>query len=282
MTSLQPVLKQKLALLQNNLRKAGRVCIAFSGGVDSTFLLKVAIDTLGDDCLAVIADGAMMPRSEFNESLALAGSLKAGLITVPVKIFELSGFYENSRLRCYYCKKHIFSAIRKTSINHGYTILLDGTNIDDLHDDRPGLKALEELSVISPLADAGLTKTEIRLLSAHYGLPTAYKPSMACMATRIPPGTAITPEALKTVETGEEALKALKLSQYRLRLSGSDAKIECGLEDFQKIINSRVNLVKTLKGLGITNIALNLKAYGESSPVNRTPEYCKTAERRNP
>lgn len=259
---------QKLEFLQNYLKKAGRVCIAFSGGVDSTFLLKTAVDILGDNCLAIIADGAMMPRSEFNESISLANSLKAEVITIPVNIFTLPEFYENSPMRCYYCKKHIFSEIRTISINNGYKILLDGTNFDDLHDERPGLKALEELSVVSPLADAGLTKKEIRLLSAYYGLPTSDKPSMACMATRIPHGLTITPEALRTVEAGEEILKSLNLSQYRLRMTGADAVIECGMTDFQKIIDNRIILVRKLKGLGIINVSLNLKAYGESSSAD--------------
>lgn len=259
---LTSTLEEKLLLLKQKINAFPKVSIAFSGGVDSTLLLKVAVEVLGDNVLPITVNGAMLPRSEFNEAQALAKQIGAAPLVLEADVFSLENFVKNPADRCYHCKKFIFTQIKNAALDHGYDVILDGSNLDDMKDYRPGIKALGELGVFSPLKESGLTKQDIRDISAYYGLPTATKPAMACLATRIPANTTITPEALAAVEVGEDYLKSLGLSQYRLRLLGDMAKIECEPKDFTAVIENRLTLIETLKNLGIKTITLDLAGYG--------------------
>lgn len=260
-TILTPVLAEKLVVLKDNIKRFPKVSIAFSGGVDSTLLLQVAVSVLGDAVLPITVNGAMLPRSEFAEAQALAKAIGAIPLVLEADVFALENFVKNPTDRCYHCKKFIFTQIKDAALVNGYEVILDGSNLDDMKDYRPGIKALGELGVFSPLKESGLTKQDIRDLSAYYGLPTATKPAMACLATRIPTNTPITPAALAAIEAGEDFLKSLGLSQYRLRLLGDTAKIECDPDDFTTIIDNRLALIATLKNLGIKSITLDLAGY---------------------
>lgn len=260
--SLSPALQKKLTTLQVKIKELNRVCVAFSGGVDSTLLLKVAFDVLGNDAMAITVNGAMLPDSEFFEAQALAKDIGVTPQVIDADVFSLEKFVNNPSDRCYYCKTFIFTQIKNAAIENGWKIILDGSNLDDVKDYRPGIRALGELGIYSPLKDSNLTKQDIRDLSAYFGLATAAKPSMACLATRIPTNTPITPAALKCVELGEDYLKTLGLTQYRLRLFGDAAKIECDPKDFETIIANRQNLVATLKDLGVKTVTLDLAGYG--------------------
>lgn len=259
---LSPVLSEKLIALKKNIQRFPKVSIAFSGGVDSTLLLKVAVDVLGDNVLPITVNGAMLPSSEFAAAQALAKTIGAVPLVIEADVFSLENFVKNATDRCYHCKKFIFTQIKAAARANCYEVILDGSNLDDLKDYRPGIKALAELNVFSPLTESGLTKQDIRDLSAYYGLSTATKPAMACLATRIPTNTPITPEALTAIEAGEDFLKSLGLSQYRLRLLGDTAKIESDPSDFPAVIENRLALIATLKNLGIKTITLDLAGYG--------------------
>nr|WP_320025262.1 ATP-dependent sacrificial sulfur transferase LarE [uncultured Acetobacterium sp.] len=261
-TTLSPILSEKLATLKHNICRFPKVSIAFSGGVDSTLLLQVAVEVLGQNVLPITVNGAMLPRSEFAEAQALAKAIGATPLVLEADVFTLENFVKNPADRCYHCKKFIFTQIKNAAMDNGYDVILDGSNLDDMKDYRPGIKALGELGVFSPLKESGLTKQDIRDISAYYGLPTATKPAMACLATRIPTNTAITPAALAAIEAGEDYLKSLGLSQYRLRLLGDTAKIECAPKDFNAVIKNRLTLIETLKNLGIKTITLDLAGYG--------------------
>lgn len=258
---LSPVLAEKLVTLKDNITRFPKVSIAFSGGVDSTLLLQVAVDVLGGNVLPITVNGAMLPGSEFSEAQALAKAIGAKPLVIEADVFSLPDFIANSSDRCYHCKKFIFNQIKDAAQVSGYEVILDGSNLDDMKDYRPGIKALAELGVFSPLKESGLTKQDIRDLSAYYNLPTATKPAMACLATRIPTNTPITPAALAAIEAGEDFLKSLGLSQYRLRLLGNTAKIECDPGDFTAVIENRLTLIATLKNLGIKTITLDLAGY---------------------
>ncbi|KNZ40666.1 ATP-dependent sacrificial sulfur transferase LarE [Acetobacterium bakii] len=261
-TRLSPELQVKLIMLQNKIKGLNKVCVAFSGGVDSTLLLKVAVDVLGKNVMAITVNGAMLPDSEFSEAQNLAKTIGITPLIIEADVFSLKSFVENASDRCYHCKKFIFSQIKDAAIQNHCEVILDGSNLDDLKDYRPGIRALGELGIYSPLKDAELTKQNIRELSAYFGLATATKPSMACLATRIPTNTPITPEALRAVEVGEDYLKSLDLNQYRLRLLGDTGKIECDPKDFETILAHRMTLVSLLKNLGIKTITLDLAGYG--------------------
>ncbi|MGL4607997.1 MAG: ATP-dependent sacrificial sulfur transferase LarE [Eubacteriaceae bacterium] len=254
-------LLKKLSTLKKSIQNRGKVCVAFSGGVDSTLLLKVAHEVLGTNVMAITVNGAMLPNSEFQESQKLAQDIGITPMVIEADVFSLDDFVANHTDRCYHCKKYIFSQIKSASEGQGFNILLDGSNLDDLKDYRPGIKALGELGVYSPLKESGLTKQNIRDLSKYYNLPTANKPAMACLATRIPTDTPITKEALTLIETGEEILKGLGLTQYRLRLLNTTVKIECDPKDFSIILKHRLTLIQNLENLGATTITLDLKGY---------------------
>lgn len=262
MKELRKDLQEKLDRLKRIISEYGKPCIAFSGGVDSSFLLKVAAEVKGESLLAIIATGGMLPKSEYDEAILLARAAGAKLHTLKIDVFSEPSFVENGSRRCYFCKKNIFTQIKGEAQEYECDAILDGSNLDDLKDYRPGLSALEEMMIVSPMIEAGLTKQDIRELSDWYGLPTAQKPAMACLATRIPVGEEITRKKLLMVEQGEACLKILGLKQYRLRYMNGIAKIECLPEDFQKVLNARESLTANLKMLGFETITLDLEGYG--------------------
>ncbi len=260
-------LEQKLAALRDAVGRLGRVAVAFSGGVDSTFLLRVAHDVLGDDAIAVTARLSTVPDREIDEAAAFCRALGVRHEILDFDAFAVPGFAENSPDRCYFCKKAIFTGLRSFAETNGCNAVLEGSNRDDDGDFRPGRRALRELGILSPLRDADLGKAEIRSLSAEMGLPTASKPSFACLATRFPYGECLTPEAIERVGRAEQFLLDLGagLSQVRVRVHGPVARIEVPAEDIPAVVAHRDEIVAALRQLGFTYVSLDLSGYHTGS-----------------
>ena len=244
--------------------------VAFSGGVDSTFLLAAAKEALGDRVTAVTADSPIHSRREIREALETAKALGAKHIVVPFAEMTAPGFVTNPPDRCYTCKQLIFAEIIRIAASMGIERVAHGVNLDDLEDYRPGLKAAEEMGVVAPLADAGLTKADIRALSRRMRLPTWNKPSMACLASRIPYGRPITPEVLKMVEAAEEILQGLGFSGCRVRHHGEVARIEMAAGDVNRAMRPAVRsqILKDLKDIGFAHVTVDLEGYVQGS-LNR-------------
>ncbi|MDX5748822.1 ATP-dependent sacrificial sulfur transferase LarE [Clostridioides difficile] len=255
--------KEKLDKLKKMLLELGSVVVAYSGGVDSNFLLKVAKDTLGENVIAVTIHAMMHSSREIEEAKQYTQNFGVKHIILNIENFDLKEFKENGVDRCYHCKKYIFSKTKEVAKEHNIKYIVDGTNIDDLGDYRPGLKALSELGVISPLKDSSLKKEEIRSLSKTLGLNTFNKPSFACLASRIPYGVEITDENLRIVEKSEEYLSNLGFSQFRVRMHGDIARIEVGQEELGKFFeNNNFNKVDTkLKIFGFKYVTLDMSGY---------------------
>jgi uncharacterized protein len=257
----------KLGTLQNALQRLGRVVVAFSGGVDSTFLLHVAHDVLGDKAIAVTARLSTVPDREIGEAAAFCRALGVRHEILDFDAFAVPGFAENSPDRCYFCKKAIFTDLRSFAEANGCNAVLEGSNRDDDGDFRPGRRALRELGILSPLRDASLGKAEIRLLSAEMGLSTASKPSFACLATRFPYGECLTPEAIERVGRAEQFIIDLDagLTQVRVRVHGPVARIEVPVEDIPAIVEHRDKIVAALSKLGFAYVSLDLAGYRTGS-----------------
>lgn len=254
---------EKLNELKAYLKNLGSCAIAFSGGVDSTFLLRVASEVLQDKCIAVTISSALIPSKELIEARAFAENLGVKYLVLDVDEFATEGFKENPPNRCYICKKAIFSKVLDLAKAQGVEFVCEGSNVDDESDYRPGMKAIEELNVKSPLREAGLTKTEIRALSKKYKLPTWNKPSYACLASRIPYGEIITREKLKLVENAEGYLHDIGFTQVRVRLHGNLARLELTETDYDRIFDKalREDINNKLKALGIAYVAIDLMPY---------------------
>ncbi len=240
-----------------------RVLVAFSGGVDSTLLLKAARDTLGENVLAVTAVSEIQTKEETEQARSSARELDVEHILVQTNEMKDSRFVSNPENRCYYCKKMIFNELIRIAKKRKIPFIADGSNADDRNNIRPGRQALEELGIRSPLAEAGLTKEDIRLLSRKLSLPTWDKPALACLASRIPFGTPITVEKLRRIEQAESFLRKKGLRQVRVRDHGEIARIEVLPEDFPLFTNIRFSgeIVDRLRSLGYLYIALDLRGY---------------------
>lgn len=261
---------QKYELLKNKLKKMQKVVIAYSGGVDSNFLLKVASDELKENAIAVTIHAMMHSNREINEAKEYTKEFKVKHEVIKIDNFDEKGFIENSKKRCYYCKCAVFNIIKDYAVKNNIKYILDGTNFSDLGDYRPGIKALEELNVISPLKDSGLTKEEIRILSKRLNLKTYNKPSFACLASRIPYGDKITKEKLKLIEEAENYLQDLSFRQYRVRLHNDIARIEVAQDEMHKFFNDEImkNVHNKFKEIGFKYVTLDLNGYQMGSLNN--------------
>ncbi|MEI8216769.1 MAG: ATP-dependent sacrificial sulfur transferase LarE [Eubacteriales bacterium] len=262
---------KKLDFLKNRLAQLDKAAVAFSGGVDSTFLLKVASEVLGSRLLAITASSLVVPKREleFTKTFTKENGIKH--LTFIFDELSLEDFTSNSKDRCYFCKKAIMGKMLLLASQNGIEIILDGSNMDDNHDFRPGARAIKELGIISPLKEAGLTKSEIRSLSKDLNLPTWDKPSNACFASRFPYGEEITREKLIRVADSEEFLTSLGFKQSRVRSHGSIARIELEVSDMETLLNEnfRIMIDKKLKELGFTYVSLDLQGYRTGS-MNET------------
>lgn len=260
-------LEQKFDRLKNILKELGSVAIAYSGGVDSTFLLKVSKDVLNDNVIAVTAKSSTYPEREFNEARKFVGQFGAKHIVIISEELEIEGFAKNPVNRCYYCKKELFTKIWKVAKENGINYVLDGSNFDDIGDFRPGMKAAKELSVVSPLKASELTKKDIRELSKRLNIPTWNKPSFACLSSRFPYGNEITVEKLSMVEKAEQLLMDMGFRQLRVRHHGDIARIEVASEERVKFFDASImdKVGKELQELGFKYVTLDMLGYRTGS-----------------
>lgn len=263
----QMTLNEKYDFLKNYIKELGSVAVAFSSGVDSTLLLKVAHDELGDKCIALTGSSESFPRTEQEESNSFCE--KEGIQQVLFFSNELQNedYAKNPKDRCYHCKHILFSTMQKLAKENGVSYVLEGSNVDDLGDYRPGLNAIAELGIKSPLREAGLTKDEIRQLSKQLELPTFQKQSFACLASRIPYGERITAEKLKRIEEAEDFLKKKGFSYYRVRIQDKLARIEVLPKDIERFLEEdlRNEVVAYFKQLGFLYVTLDLQGYRTGS-----------------
>lgn len=245
--------------------------VAYSGGVDSVFLAVVARQELGDKALAVIADSASLPRRELEEALEIGERFGFPVRVVKTAEFNNPEYLKNPRNRCYFCKSELFTELEPLAKKEGFAVIAYGENASDVGDYRPGAKAAGEFQVRAPLKEAGLTKAEIREYSAKLGLPTADKPQMACLSSRIPYGEAVSPEKLRMIEAAENALRDLGFYDVRVRhhelKTGQLARIELGAEELPKLFvnGASAKVVSACKAAGYTHATVDLEGYRRGS-----------------
>jgi pyridinium-3,5-biscarboxylic acid mononucleotide sulfurtransferase len=260
--------QQKYDRLVEILRSMESVAIGYSGGVDSTLLLKVAADTLGARAVAMIGRSETYPTREFEEAVAIASAIGARAVIVQTEETDDLKFRENPADRCYYCKTELFGKLGAIAEREGLRWIADGTITDDIGDFRPGMKAKSEKEVRSPLLEAGLSKAEVREISKHLGLPTWDKPSFACLSSRFPYGTAITRENLTRVDRAESFMRDNGFRAFRVRFhDASTARIEVSPAEFPRILeeNLRASIVAMFKEMGFVYVTLDMQGYRTGS-----------------
>ena len=262
-------IQTKYEALKNYLRELGSVAVAYSSGVDSTFLLSVAHDVLGARAIAITATSKFFPARELDEARAFCVEHDIDQIVFDVNQLEIDGVKDNPPDRCYLCKKFLFERIKAIASDNNLAHVIDGSNTDDVGDYRPGMKALVELNIISPLKHVGLSKHEIRSLSKELRLPTWDKPSFACLASRFVYGETITVEKLAMVERAEQFLIERGFRQLRVRIHDRLARIEIEPTEFDRLLKLRAELSTTFKAIGFQYVALDLQGYRTGS-MNET------------
>lgn len=265
---MTPDIQSKYSHLQAILRELGSVVIGYSGGVDSTLLLKVAFDVLGNRALAVIGKSATYPSREYEEAVRIALDIGASFEVVSTEETDNLKFRENPPDRCYFCKVELFSKLQEIATARNIPWIADGTITDDLGDFRPGMKAKEEQDVRSPLLEANMSKADVREISRHLNLPTWEKGSFACLSSRFPYGTEITREALSRIDASETLFRDLNFKSFRVRYHDQKtARIEVGKEELSRLLDPAVRdqIVRHLKQLGFTYVTLDLQGYRTGS-----------------
>lgn len=275
----------KLAQLRELLSSYGSCLVAYSGGVDSVFLARVAHDVLRDKALAVIADSASLPRRELQEALEIAGKFEIPVRVVRTQEFQNPNYTSNPANRCYFCKHELFTELEPIARDQKFAVIAYGENASDVGDFRPGAQAAKEFQVRAPLKEVGLTKAEIRDLSAQLGLPTADKPQMACLSSRIPYGEIVTPEKLRMIEAAENILRDLGFYDVRVRhhelnpqsTTGGGfgtrlARIEVGVSELSRLLERETasQIAEALKKIGYAHVTVDLQGYRRGSMNDRS------------
>ena len=254
-------LNHKLTTLRTLIRACGSVLVAYSGGVDSALVMVVAHQELGDRALACIGVSPSYPTREMRDAVKLAETLGIPFRLVETEEYLDENYAANPTNRCYFCKSELHDQLKTIALVEGWNVVLDGNNVSDLGDYRPGMEAARERAVRSPLIEAGISKADVRELARHLGLPVWDKPAMACLSSRVPHGTPITPALLRQIETAEDVLVALGFRQFRVRHHGEIARIELPSEDFAAAISHHAELVEGIQAAGYRYVTLDLGGF---------------------
>ncbi len=270
-------LKKKYEKLKNDLSALPGLAVSFSAGVDSSLLLTVAAEVLGEKVLALTAVSPSFPQRELTEAETFCKERNIRQLLVLTNEMKLQDYRRNPSDRCYYCKKELFTEMKTAARDNGFEYLAEGSNLDDLGDHRPGSRAVNELGILRPLLDAGLTKADVRDLSRFLALPTWDKPSYACLASRLPYGESIEEEKLKKIEIAEDHLIGLGFRQVRVRLHRDIARIEVPAEEIEALVSQKETVLALLKECGFPYIAVDLRGF-RSGSLNESIKKEKTAE----